>query len=123
MVGRRMIPLRDTVPSARVPIVNYTIIAANVPVFCYEVSLARRARGDPGADLLLPAGDRGPRRRLPPHLVPRAAHAGGGGPRQPRGGGRGGLLGPRRRLRRRHGARPHAAHAVARPALGVNLGE
>src|SRR5437899_13080351 len=43
MVGRRMIPLRDTVPSARVPIVNYTIIAANVLVFCYEVSLARHA--------------------------------------------------------------------------------
>src|SRR5438046_7098112 len=43
MVGRRMIPLRDTVPSARVPISNYTITAANVLLFCYEVSLARHA--------------------------------------------------------------------------------
>src|SRR5207247_8989451 len=43
MVGRRMIPLRDTVPSARVPIVNVTSFAANVLVFCYEVSLARHA--------------------------------------------------------------------------------
>src|SRR5207245_605840 len=30
MVGRRMIPLRDNIPSARVPIVNYAIITANV---------------------------------------------------------------------------------------------
>ena len=36
MVGRRMIPLRDNIPSARVPIVNYAIITANVLVFCYE---------------------------------------------------------------------------------------
>ena len=34
-----MIPLRDTIPSVRVPIVNYAIIAVNVLVFCYEVSL------------------------------------------------------------------------------------
>ena len=37
-----MIPLRDTIPSARVPIVNYAVIAANVLVFCYEVSLGGR---------------------------------------------------------------------------------
>jgi len=34
-----MIPLRDTIPSARVPVVNYAIIAANVVVFLYEASL------------------------------------------------------------------------------------
>jgi len=34
-----MIPLRDTIPSATVPVVNYAIIAANVIVFLYEVSL------------------------------------------------------------------------------------
>src|SRR5437773_12350082 len=37
-----MIPLRDTIPSARVPIVNYAVIAANVLVFCYEVSVGGR---------------------------------------------------------------------------------
>jgi hypothetical protein len=36
-----MIPLRDTIPSARVPVVNYTIIALNVLVFLYELSLGR----------------------------------------------------------------------------------
>lgn len=36
-----MIPLRDTIPSARVPVVNYTIIALNVLVFLYEASLGR----------------------------------------------------------------------------------
>jgi membrane associated rhomboid family serine protease len=34
-----VIPLRDTIPSARVPVCNYAIIAANVLVFFYEVSL------------------------------------------------------------------------------------
>ena len=38
-----MIPLRDTIPSARVPVVNYAVIAANVLVFLHEVSLGRRA--------------------------------------------------------------------------------
>ncbi|HYR96452.1 MAG TPA: rhomboid family intramembrane serine protease [Candidatus Binatus sp.] len=37
-----MIPLRDTIPSARVPVVNYAIIAANVVVFLYEASLGRQ---------------------------------------------------------------------------------
>jgi membrane associated rhomboid family serine protease len=36
-----VIPLRDTIPSARVPVVNYAIIALNVVVFLYEVSLGR----------------------------------------------------------------------------------
>ncbi|HJQ83249.1 MAG TPA: rhomboid family intramembrane serine protease [Candidatus Binatia bacterium] len=34
-----MIPLRDTIPSATVPLVNYGIIVANVLVFLYETSL------------------------------------------------------------------------------------
>ncbi|HYV58234.1 MAG TPA: rhomboid family intramembrane serine protease [Candidatus Nitrosopolaris sp.] len=34
-----MIPLRDTVPSATFPVVNYAIIAANVLVFLYQLSL------------------------------------------------------------------------------------
>jgi membrane associated rhomboid family serine protease len=38
-----MIPLRDTIPSARVPFVNYAIIAANVLVFLYEASLGPHA--------------------------------------------------------------------------------
>lgn len=38
-----MIPLRDTIPSARVPVVNYALIAINVAVFLYEVSLGSRA--------------------------------------------------------------------------------
>ena len=38
-----MIPLRDTVPSLRVPVVNYAIIGANVLVFLYEASLGHRA--------------------------------------------------------------------------------
>ena len=37
-----MIPLRDTIPSARVPVVNYALIAVNVAVFLYEASLGRR---------------------------------------------------------------------------------
>ena len=37
-----MIPLRDTIPSGRVPIFNYLIIAANVVVFAYETSLSDR---------------------------------------------------------------------------------
>ena len=38
-----MIPLRDTIPSSRVPIVNYAIIALNVLVFWHEVTLGSRA--------------------------------------------------------------------------------
>jgi rhomboid family protein len=34
-----MIPLRDTIPSSRVPFVNYALIAANVLVFFHELSL------------------------------------------------------------------------------------
>lgn len=37
-----MIPLRDTIPSSRTPIVNYTLIALNVGVFVYELSLGPR---------------------------------------------------------------------------------
>lgn len=37
-----MIPLRDTIPSSRVPLVNYLLIAANLGVFLYEVSLGER---------------------------------------------------------------------------------
>ena len=36
-----MIPLRDTIPSTRRPIVNHAIIVANLAVFLYEVSLGR----------------------------------------------------------------------------------
>jgi membrane associated rhomboid family serine protease len=40
MLGRtRMIPLRDTNPRAGLPTVNWLLIAANVVVFAYEVSL------------------------------------------------------------------------------------
>jgi membrane associated rhomboid family serine protease len=38
-----MIPLRDTIPSSGVPLVNYLIIGTNVGVFLYEVSLGRHA--------------------------------------------------------------------------------
>jgi membrane associated rhomboid family serine protease len=34
-----MIPLRDTIPSRRRPVVNYAIIATNVAVFVYEMRL------------------------------------------------------------------------------------
>ncbi len=34
-----MIPIRDTIPSSRVPVVNYLLIAANLGLFLYEVSL------------------------------------------------------------------------------------
>jgi membrane associated rhomboid family serine protease len=37
-----MIPLRDTIPSSRVPLVNYGIIAANVAVFLHETTLGPR---------------------------------------------------------------------------------
>src|SRR4029077_3741442 len=37
-----MIPLRDTVPSATFPVVNLAIIAANVLVFLYQLSLGPR---------------------------------------------------------------------------------
>jgi membrane associated rhomboid family serine protease len=38
-----VIPLRDTIPSATYPIVNYTLIVANVAVFFYEQSLGHAA--------------------------------------------------------------------------------
>ena len=41
----RVIPLRDTIPSSRVPVVNYTIIAANLAVFLHEATLGPRAEG------------------------------------------------------------------------------
>ncbi|MBW1992430.1 MAG: rhomboid family intramembrane serine protease [Deltaproteobacteria bacterium] len=34
-----MIPLRDSIPSSRPPVVNYTIIGLNVVIFLFEVSL------------------------------------------------------------------------------------
>ncbi len=34
-----MIPIRDTIPSSRVPVVTYLLIAANLGIFFYEVSL------------------------------------------------------------------------------------
>jgi hypothetical protein len=34
-----MIPIRDTIPSSRVPVVNYALIGANVAVFLYQLSL------------------------------------------------------------------------------------
>jgi membrane associated rhomboid family serine protease len=34
-----IIPIRDTIPSSRVPVVNFALIAANVIVFLYQVSL------------------------------------------------------------------------------------
>jgi len=34
-----IIPIRDTIPSSRVPVVNYVLIAVNVLAFLYEVSL------------------------------------------------------------------------------------
>jgi membrane associated rhomboid family serine protease len=37
-----MIPIRDTIPSSRVPLVNYALIGANVLVFLYQLSLGER---------------------------------------------------------------------------------
>jgi membrane associated rhomboid family serine protease len=37
-----IIPIRDTIPSSRVPAVNYTLIAVNVLVFFYQLSLGER---------------------------------------------------------------------------------
>lgn len=34
-----MIPIRDTIPSSRVPIVTYLLIAANLGLFFYEISV------------------------------------------------------------------------------------
>jgi len=34
-----MIPIRDTIPSNRLPVVNYLLIAANLGLFFYEISL------------------------------------------------------------------------------------
>ncbi len=36
-----MIPLRDTIPSSRRPVVTYVLLALNVVVFLYELSLGR----------------------------------------------------------------------------------
>ena len=36
-----MIPLRDTIPSSRRPVVTYALIAVNVVVFLFELSLGR----------------------------------------------------------------------------------
>jgi membrane associated rhomboid family serine protease len=38
-----MIPLRDTIPSSRTPIVNYALVAANALVFMHEASLGAGA--------------------------------------------------------------------------------
>jgi membrane associated rhomboid family serine protease len=40
--GRSVFPLRDTIPSARPPIVNTLVIVANVVVFLYELTLGTR---------------------------------------------------------------------------------
>jgi len=37
-----MIPIRDTIPSSRVPVVNFVLIAANLGLFFYEISLGER---------------------------------------------------------------------------------
>jgi len=37
-----MIPIRDTIPSSRVPVVNYVLIAANLGLFFFEISLGER---------------------------------------------------------------------------------
>jgi hypothetical protein len=37
-----MIPLRDTIPSSRAPVVNYVLIAANLGLFFYEIYLGER---------------------------------------------------------------------------------
>ena len=34
-----MIPIRDTIPSDRLPVVNYLLVAANLGLFFYEISL------------------------------------------------------------------------------------
>ncbi|MBP2679539.1 MAG: rane associated rhomboid family serine protease, partial [Deltaproteobacteria bacterium] len=34
-----MIPIRDTIPSNRLPVVNYLLVAANLGLFFYEISL------------------------------------------------------------------------------------
>ena len=61
-----MIPLRDDIPSRRLPVISWLLIAANVTVFLYEVALGPALRpliqergivpaefaGDPGAEAL-----------------------------------------------------------------------
>jgi membrane associated rhomboid family serine protease len=42
MYGQPVIPLRDTIPSTRLPLVNYALIVANVAVFVHEASLGAR---------------------------------------------------------------------------------
>jgi len=34
-----MIPIRDTIPSSRIPVVTYLLVAANLGLFFYEISL------------------------------------------------------------------------------------
>src|SRR4030042_2586311 len=34
-----MIPIRDTIPSNRLPVVNYLLVAVNLGLFFYEISL------------------------------------------------------------------------------------
>jgi rhomboid family protein len=50
-----VIPLRDTIPSARVPVVTYAIIVANVLVFLYELSLGHGLKHFLDAYGLVPA--------------------------------------------------------------------
>lgn len=50
-----MIPLRDTIPSARFPIVNLTLIALNCVCFLYELSLGHNFREFVQAFGLVPA--------------------------------------------------------------------
>ena len=42
---RPMFPLRDSIPSSRVPLVNLTVIAACVAVFLFELTLGQRLEG------------------------------------------------------------------------------
>ena len=37
-----MIPIRDTIPSRTVPVVTWSLIAANVAVFLFELTLGPR---------------------------------------------------------------------------------
>lgn len=41
-----MIPLRDNIPSRRVPFINYLLIAANTVVFLYELSIPEKGIED-----------------------------------------------------------------------------
>ena len=39
-----MIPLRDNIPSRRIPWLNYTLIAVNATIFFYQIGLPRAAQ-------------------------------------------------------------------------------